>query len=94
MTDSKANGLRRRSRRFLQFQVFVGAIFVVFGAIFPIYVALKHGAGVHPIYDRFGAMIGSGNYLLLGIALGVFAVAMGVIAITMARRSLRTTERK
>lgn len=77
-------------RILLRIQMTVGAFFVVLGMAFPFIVIYMHGTGSAVVYDRFGNAIGTANYLLLSVGLGLACIAMGSIAIMMARRSLRS----
>jgi hypothetical protein len=86
-TDEK-DVKRKRVQRLLRWQIFVSWIFILIGFFVPIHVAIKYGASSGEIRDRSGVVIGTANYLLLGIGLGVFAIAMGAIGIAMAKRSL------
>lgn len=87
--DGVASGPRRIARLLLRIQIYLGALFVVAGAVFPFYIAGRYGWERAQIFDRFGTPIADASYILLGLGFGLFAIAMGCIGIYMARRSLR-----
>jgi len=60
---------------------------------FPAYMFVTHGLGTGPLYDGAGQVIGQINYFVAGLAMGLFGAGMSLLAIFMARRSLRLMKR-
>lgn len=73
----------------MRLQIIISVLFVIFGALFPFYIGHRYGMSAMPVYDRFGAVIGESNYLLMSIGFGLFAIAIGSLGVTMALRTLK-----
>ena len=78
-----------RYRRMLRWQIIVSYFFILLGVFVPVHVVMKYGLSSAEIYSRSGAVVGTANYFILGIAFGLFVIAIGAMGVLMAKRALR-----
>lgn len=73
-------------------QVLVGALFMVGGVVFPIYIEYVYKNEEGSVYDRFGNIIGSYNYTVLGVILGALMVIVGFFCLLAAKKALKNID--
>ncbi len=78
----------------LLWQLIASYVFIFIGFLIPICIYNEYGLSNGNLYNQDGAVIGSVNYLLIGLGLGLFAVSISIFSIKMARRSLKELRSK
>ena len=63
--------------------------FVAVSLGLPVYTSCSYGFRVLPVYDRFGNVVGHGNYFLLSLGMSAIGMVVSLFSYAMARYSLR-----
>jgi hypothetical protein len=69
------------------------ALFSVGATAFPVYIYLKYGFSVQPIYDARGAVSGHVSYFFFSLAFSAFALALSWFGYKMSRWALARMRR-